>query len=95
MHPASTCALPGAPAPSRLALARQEGADVKMTSEVVRKLEAKGLLQCEIDPEDTRARRMRITQQGVQVALRPSPRSSAPTRGLTAPPPVPTRTLAV
>jgi hypothetical protein len=66
-----------------------------MTSEVVRKLEAKGLLQREIDPEDTRARRMRITQQGVQVALRPSPRSNAPTRGFSAPPPVPTRTLAV
>ncbi len=56
--------------PNQLALARQAGTDVKMTSEVVRKLEAKGLLQREIDPEDTRARRLRITPQGVAVALR-------------------------
>jgi DNA-binding MarR family transcriptional regulator len=44
--------------------------DVKMTSEVVRKLEAKGLLERETDPGDTRARRLRITPQGTELALR-------------------------
>ena len=56
--------------PNQLALARQAGTDVKMTSEVVRKLEAKGLLVRETDPRDTRARRIRITPAGVTVALR-------------------------
>jgi DNA-binding MarR family transcriptional regulator len=56
--------------PNQLALARQAGTDVKMTSEVVRKLEAKGLLIRETDPRDTRARRIRITPDGVAVALR-------------------------
>jgi DNA-binding MarR family transcriptional regulator len=56
--------------PNQLALARQAGTDVKMTSEVVRRLEAKGLLQREIDPEDTRGRRLRITPRGTEVAMR-------------------------
>jgi DNA-binding MarR family transcriptional regulator len=56
--------------PNQLALARQAGTDVKMTSEVVRKLEAKGLLERETDPRDTRSRRLRITPAGVTVALR-------------------------
>lgn len=56
--------------PNQLALARQAGTDVKMTSEVVRKLEVKGLLVRETDPRDTRARRIRITPAGVTVALR-------------------------
>jgi DNA-binding MarR family transcriptional regulator len=54
--------------PNQLALARQAGTDVKMTSEVVRKLEAKGLLARETDPHDTRARRLRITPAGARVA---------------------------
>ena len=56
--------------PNQLALARQAGTDVKMTSEVVRKLAAKGLLARETDPRDTRARRLRITPAGEQVARR-------------------------
>ncbi len=32
-------------------------------------LEAKGLVEREIDPADTRARRLRITPQGTKVAL--------------------------
>jgi DNA-binding MarR family transcriptional regulator len=56
--------------PNQLALARQAGTDVKMTSEVVRKLEAKGLVVRETDPHDTRARRIRITPAGVAVAVR-------------------------
>ena len=54
--------------PNQLALARQAGTDVKMTSEVVRKLAAKGLLARETDPRDTRARRLRITPAGERVA---------------------------
>jgi len=56
--------------PNQLMLARQAGTDVKMTSEVVRKLEAKGLVARETDPRDTRARRIRITPDGVAVAVR-------------------------
>jgi DNA-binding MarR family transcriptional regulator len=54
--------------PNQLALARQAGTDVKMTSEVVRKLEAKRLVVRETDPRDTRARRIRITPDGERVA---------------------------
>jgi DNA-binding MarR family transcriptional regulator len=54
--------------PNQLALARQAGTDVKMTSEVVRKLAAKGLLARETDPRDTRARRLRVTPAGERAA---------------------------
>ncbi|WP_249020018.1 MarR family winged helix-turn-helix transcriptional regulator [Conexibacter sp. S30A1] len=57
-------------APNQLQLAHQAGTDPKMTSQVLRKLEAKGLLTREIDPADTRARRLRLTAQGVGLALR-------------------------
>src|SRR3974377_1156705 len=40
--------------PNQLELARQAGTDVKMTSQVVRKLEAKGLLAPGTDPAATR-----------------------------------------
>jgi DNA-binding MarR family transcriptional regulator len=56
--------------PNQLELARQAGTDVKMTSQVVRKLEAKGLLKRATDPDDTRARRLRITPEGTELALR-------------------------
>ncbi|BCJ35526.1 MarR family transcriptional regulator [Actinocatenispora thailandica] len=55
-------------APNQLRLARQAGTDVKMTSQVVRKLEAKGLLVREVDPADSRARRLRLTATGTEVA---------------------------
>ena len=54
--------------PTQVALARQAGTDVKMTSQVVRTLEAKGLLVREPDPGDTRAKRMRITAEGAALA---------------------------
>ncbi|EME96907.1 MarR family transcriptional regulator [Streptomyces mobaraensis NBRC 13819 = DSM 40847] len=54
--------------PSQQALARQAGTDVKMTSQLVRKLEAKGLLDREADPRDSRARRLRITPRGAELA---------------------------
>jgi DNA-binding MarR family transcriptional regulator len=44
--------------------------DVKMTSQVVRRLEAKGLLQRQVDPGDSRARRLRLTAEGQRLARR-------------------------
>jgi DNA-binding MarR family transcriptional regulator len=56
--------------PNQLQLARQAGTDVKMTSQVVRTLEAKGLLSRDVDPADTRARRLRLTARGRSLARR-------------------------
>jgi DNA-binding MarR family transcriptional regulator len=41
--------------PNQLALARQAGTDVKMTCQLVRKLEAKGLLERHTDPAEVAA----------------------------------------
>jgi DNA-binding MarR family transcriptional regulator len=54
--------------PNQLTVARQAGTDVKMTSQVLRALEAKGLLTREVDPADTRARRLRVTAAGARLA---------------------------
>lgn len=43
---------------------------MKMTSQVVRTLEAKGLLSRDVDPADTRARRLRLTARGRSLARR-------------------------
>lgn len=56
--------------PHQQELATHAGTDVKMTSEVVRKLAQKGLLVREVDPNDTRARRVRPTPAGVALAGR-------------------------
>jgi DNA-binding MarR family transcriptional regulator len=56
--------------PNQLSVARQAGTDVKMTSEVLRKLEAKGLVARTVDTTDTRARRIRITERGGELAVR-------------------------
>src|SRR5947209_16181567 len=56
--------------PNQLQLARQAGTDVKMTSQVLRKLEAKGLIERMVDPADTRARRLRPTRDGTRLARR-------------------------
>ncbi len=56
--------------PNQLSLARQAGTDVKMTSEVLRKLEAKGLILRTVDAGDTRARRLRVTGRGAELAGR-------------------------
>lgn len=57
-------------APNQLQLAHQAGTDVKMTSQVLRKLETKGLLERTIDPADARARRLHLTRQGASLAKR-------------------------
>jgi DNA-binding MarR family transcriptional regulator len=54
--------------PNQLSVARQAGTDVKMTSEVLRKLEAKGLIVRTVDAADTRARRIHVTERGSDLA---------------------------
>ena len=54
--------------PNQLSLARQAGTDVKMTSQVLRKLEAKGLLRRDTDAADTRAKRLHVTSRGSELA---------------------------
>ncbi|MFF5026075.1 MarR family winged helix-turn-helix transcriptional regulator [Streptomyces collinus] len=56
--------------PNQLALARQAGTDVKMTSQVLRNLEHKGLIEREVDPADARAKRLRVTDTGAELAPR-------------------------
>jgi DNA-binding MarR family transcriptional regulator len=54
--------------PNQLSVARQAGTDVKMTSEVLRRLEAKGLIVRTVDAADTRARRIQVTERGGELA---------------------------
>src|SRR5579872_6586326 len=54
--------------PTQVALATHAGTDVKMTSQVIRALERKGLVQRTVDPVDTRARRLRVTEAGAALA---------------------------
>jgi DNA-binding MarR family transcriptional regulator len=56
--------------PSQVALAEHAGTDTKMTSQVVRSLERKGLLERAVDESDTRARRLRVTKRGARLAPR-------------------------
>jgi len=56
--------------PNQLALAAHAGTDVKMTSQVLRTLEANGLIERETDPADSRARLLRITPKGGGLAPR-------------------------
>ena len=50
--------------PNQVQLAAQAGTEVKMTSDVVGRLEAKGLIARETDPQDSRAKVIRITATG-------------------------------
>jgi DNA-binding MarR family transcriptional regulator len=54
--------------PTQIALAAQAGTDIKMTSQVVRSLERKRLIEREVDATDTRARRLRVTKRGAELA---------------------------
>lgn len=49
---------------SQAALAQALGADVMMTSQVLRALEADGLVRRDRDPDDTRARTLALTPEG-------------------------------
>jgi DNA-binding MarR family transcriptional regulator len=53
--------------PTQRQLAEQAGTDPMMTSQVVRKLEARGLVTRALDERDTRARRLRLTDEGGRV----------------------------
>jgi DNA-binding MarR family transcriptional regulator len=44
--------------------------DVAMTSQVVRALQAKGLIVREVDAADTRAKRLGVTAAGAEQAIR-------------------------
>lgn len=57
-------------APNQLDLADQAGTDVKMTSQVLRTLESKGLLRRRVDDRDSRARIVQPTATGVALAVR-------------------------
>jgi DNA-binding MarR family transcriptional regulator len=50
--------------PSQQRLAAQAGTDPMMTSQVLRKLEERGLVSREADPADARARLLGVTQAG-------------------------------
>ena len=56
--------------PTQVALAKFAGTDTKMTSQVVRSLERKGLLEREVDGTDTRALRLSVTSRGRWLAPR-------------------------
>ena len=56
--------------PNQLAVATQAGTDVKMTSQVVRKLEDRGLIERTTDPADTRAKTLRVTRSGAALAVK-------------------------
>jgi DNA-binding MarR family transcriptional regulator len=56
--------------PNQMRVAAQAGTEIKMTSEVLRALEAKGLVEREVDPDDTRAKRLRVTKRGLALAPR-------------------------
>jgi DNA-binding MarR family transcriptional regulator len=58
----------GGAIPNQLALATQAGTNVKMTSEVLRKLADKGLIEQRTDPGDRRARQVVITASGTRLA---------------------------
>ena len=55
--------------PSQSRLSELTGSDPRMTSEVVRRLAAKGLLQRDQDPSDSRAKVLRVTPSGAAVAV--------------------------
>lgn len=54
--------------PNQVRLAAQAGTDIKMTSEVLVRLEAKGLLTRHPDPADARAKIVAITPAGASLA---------------------------
>jgi len=50
--------------PTQRELAEQAGTDPMMTSQVLRRLEARALVTREADPRDSRVRRLRLTSAG-------------------------------
>jgi DNA-binding MarR family transcriptional regulator len=56
--------------PSQTRLAEQAGTDPMMTSQVLRKLESRGLLERTAHPGDSRARRLHLTSAGRKLIAR-------------------------
>lgn len=56
--------------PSQRRIAEHANTDTMMTSQVIRTLAAKGLLQRSTNPEDSRARLIDVTPEGAQLAAR-------------------------
>jgi len=56
--------------PTQRRLAEHAGTDPMMTSQVLRALEAKGLITRAADPDDSRARRIAVTRLGAKLAPR-------------------------
>jgi DNA-binding MarR family transcriptional regulator len=56
--------------PSQLRLAREARTDVKMTSQVLNALEAKGLIRRDGDAADARVKRLVVTGRGAELAVR-------------------------
>jgi DNA-binding MarR family transcriptional regulator len=56
--------------PSQARLADHAGTDPMMTSQVIRKLQARALLQRTADPADSRARQLRLTTTGRELVAR-------------------------
>jgi DNA-binding MarR family transcriptional regulator len=54
--------------PSQIELADHAGTDVKMTSQVLRKLEQRGLITRTQDTHDSRVRRLAVTRSGATLA---------------------------
>ncbi len=55
-------------APNQLAIAAEAGTDPQMTSQVVRRLESKGLVERRVNSRDSRARRVVPTRRGIALA---------------------------
>ena len=60
----------GGERPNQLAVAAQAGTDVKMTSQVLGRLEQRGLIQRRTDASDTRAKTVTVTRRGAALATR-------------------------
>jgi DNA-binding MarR family transcriptional regulator len=56
-------------APNQLQVATQAGTDVKMTSQVLRKLEDRKLVERRTDAQDTRAKTLSVTRRGRALAI--------------------------
>jgi DNA-binding MarR family transcriptional regulator len=56
--------------PSQVAVAAFAGTDIKMTSQVLRSLDRKGLVERAVDRTDARALRLRVTRRGARLAPR-------------------------
>jgi len=54
--------------PNQLTVASLAGTDITMTSQVLRKLEGRGLVTRQTNPHDTRAKILTVTERGAHLA---------------------------